>query len=271
MEQALFAPHVRWCDVVQGYVRKRKPDVLEKIDGVFSFIPADQKQGAWAWLPTITIGLLWVFVGATLPRAVSLLEPLPEAPALRWLRAIGCLYGVAVLAYMVKKIGAWPFASWTMLGWTLASVRYFAGALGFGQLQRVLLFPTLLANSATFVLWYAAILPGVMVMVPKHSRSIVVEKFVCSLFLFTVHGVNLPFSVADFAWQPVRLNEGDFWMGCVYSLLYLSFYHWVLDPLGAHLYFILTPRKWWGALVYIGILLLGAGCLSAYNRVFAQL
>ena len=34
-------------------------------------------------------------------------------------------------------------------------------------------------------------------------------------------------------------------VGLVYAVCYLIFYILVLDYIGAHLYFILSPRKWW--------------------------
>jgi len=176
-------------------------------------------------------------------------------------------YGVSVLGYMFKKHGPWPLATWTMLGWTVATVRHLAGALGFGYIQRILTFPSLLANSVTFILWYTLILPGVLVMTPKHNRSRVMNRMVYSLFMFTVHGINLPFSAVDFAWQPTALNDFDLWAGLVYGLLYIFFYLAILDPLGAHLYFILSPRKWWGAGTYLGILALGIGVFKACNGV----
>merc|ERR1712113_150014 len=135
-------------------------------------------------------------------------------------------------------------ASWTMLGWTAATMRDLAGALAFGSIQRILTFPSLLANSVTFFLWYSLILPGLLIMTPKHHRGRVMNRFVYSLFMCTVHGINLPFSMIDFAWQPTALNDFDLWAGVAYGLLYIAFYLSTLDPLGAHLYFIISPRKW---------------------------
>merc|ERR1712008_617397 len=102
-------------------------------------------------------------------------------------------------------------------------------------------------------------------MTPKHHRGKVMSRMVYSLFMCTVHGINLPFSAVDFAWQPLVLDDFDLWAGFVYGLLYISFYLSVLDALGAHLYFILSPRKWWGAATYLGILALGIGIFKACN------
>lgn len=103
---------------------------------------------------------------------------------------------------------------------------------------------------------------------PQKRRRLLLKNFLFTWFMITVHGVNLPFSLADFAWQPVSLDEFDLWSGLVYGLLYLSFYLLILDPIGAHLYFILSPRKWWGAIVYLGIALIGFGISKGCNMAF---
>lgn len=266
MGEVISKPHTLWAEVLRRRVRKSRPDLLEWLDRIFKFVPSPLRRGPWSWAPTISLASLMLASGAILPYALSQYEPYPAAESLRARRASAFLYGASVLGYMGTKYGMYPMASWTMLGWTLATLRYLAGAIGLLHLQRVLTFPSLLANFVTFLVWYSAIIPGIAFLMPKHHRGRLLRDMVFSLFMFTVHGINLPFSLADFAWQPIQLNAFDLWSGSIYGLVYITFYLLLLDPVGAHLYYILSPRKWWGAVVHVAIFSLGLGIFKYCNR-----
>eukprot|EP00932_Pfiesteria_piscicida_P022341 SRR837773.910.p2 GENE.SRR837773.910~~SRR837773.910.p2 ORF type:complete len:234 (-),score=36.59 SRR837773.910:20-652(-) len=198
-------------------------------------------------------------------------EPLAWAPDLVWQRLCAFSFGMFVLWRMLARNGPWPFASWTMLGWTCTTVRYLCGALGFTSVQRVLTFPSLLANTVTVLVWYLAIVPGILVVSTKDRRKQFINNMIFSWFLFTVHGINFPFSLADWYLQPFALGIFDLWAGFAYGLVYITFYLGVLDPSGIHFYFILSPRKWWGALTYASIVSLGVGVWLAVNHMEASL
>lgn len=239
---------------MQRFVEKVRPGSLKDIATFFGWIPADLRTGPWALPPLLVFACSWVMVTLAFPRAWKSFEPVPEATELRQLRFAFFAYGTLVLAWMFKRVGWWPMISWTMAGWNLAVLRFLLGALELRGLQRLCTFPALLANTVTVTLWYCAIVPGLACMRPKGQRLEAAKGWVLDPLLFTVHGLNLPYAILDWYWQPVRLTFFDLWAGTVYGLLYLSWYLFVLDPVGLHLYFILSPRKWWGAAVYLSII-----------------
>mmetsp|Transcript_99710 Transcript_99710/g.321226 ORF Transcript_99710/g.321226 Transcript_99710/m.321226 type:complete len:285 (+) Transcript_99710:109-963(+) len=256
---------------LQHHVESRRPGALKQLEGVFGFIPQELREGPWAWAPTLVVAALAQGIFASAPSATAAFAALPEAPGLAGRRLGGFGFGAAVLLYMLRKWGSWPMVSWTMLGWTCTTMRYLAGGLGYTSLQRALTFPSLFANSVTVLVWYLGVVPGILVITPKGKRRKAFNNMIMSWFLFLVHGMNFPFSFADWYVQPVRLDLFDLWAGFAYGLLYITFYLAVLDPIGVHLYFILSPRKWWGALVYAGIVLLGASIWAAVNALEARL
>lgn len=252
-------------------LEKTWPGAAKHLEGIFGFIPHDIREGPWAWAPTLAIGMLANGVLMASPHALAEFEPLPWAPDLVLPRLGGFALGIFVLWRMLAENGPWPFASWTMLGWTCTTMRYLFGALGMASAQRALTFPSLLANSVTVLVWYIAIVPSILVFSPKERRKRFVNEMLTSWFLATVHGFNLPFSIADWYMQPLPLGIFDLWAGFFYGLLYIIFYLGVLDPSGVHFYFILSPRKWWGALTYASILSLAVGIWHAVNQVEVRL
>lgn len=248
---------VPWRSALHRFVEKQKPGTILELEKGFSWIPVDIRIGPWAWGPTLVYGAILGGLALTLPQALASFDPLPDSRDLRAPR-FGCfLFGIGILAVMVKHAGCGPFASWTILGWTAATLRYLAGALELRTLHRALMFPPIMANTVTVVLWYLAVLPGITYYAEKGKRWETWSGWVFKPFLMTVHGLNLPFALLDFYMQPMVLNTFDVWAGMTYGIAYLTFYLSILDPLGIHFYFILSPRKWWGAVVYLGILAFG--------------
>jgi len=273
--RALWSKHhamsQAWGSALRGLVEARRPGTGKFLEGVFGHIPLELRRGPWAWSPILAlIGLAATAVSAARMAAESF-EPMPAAEALRSVRLAGFLFGSLVLVYMFGRIGSWPMVSWTMLGWSVTTLRCLAGGLGFWTLQRILTFPSLLANTVTVVVWYLVIVPGILAMTPTPKRWAALKRMVFTLFLIIVHGINWVFCFVDWYVQPVRLDLFDLWAGLVYGLLYIAFYLLVLDPLGIHLYFILSPRKWWGGATYVGIMLLKFAIWWTFNSLESRI
>lgn len=260
-----------WSQMLRQRAIMAWPEHVARLDSTFKFLPQEFRVGPWSSATSFVLASLSGLTAAAGPQALRSFEPLAETEELQARRWLGFLFGVSVLGCLVKRNGVWPLATWTMLGWTTATLRYLAGALGLGGVQRVLTFPSICANCLTFLLWYFVMLPGILILAPTGQTQHYFKTMVMSLLMFTVHGINLPFSLADWYMQPMRLTFFDLWAGIVYTLAYGVWYLFILDPLGAHLYFIFTPRRWWSTVVYVGILLLTYFIWIGINNLEAQL
>lgn len=238
---------------------KLRKDFEPKLQTTFAWLHPDFKHGPWVWPPVVFVVVMALAIFAATPAALSAYMPMPAGDARWWLPGLRFslfVVGTAVSSIMVRYMGVWPMCSWTMCGWNLCTLRYLFGALGWATAQRVLTFPSILTNVVTVLVWYVAILPGILTMTPKgEKRKWVLQHLVFSPMLLVVHGFNLPFALGDYFADKVKLTSFDLWVGLMYSMLYLCFYLFVLDYVGAHFYFILSPRKKWAACSYA--LLLG--------------
>jgi len=228
--------------------------VAKQTENFFRFVPKELRVGPWSWFPLITLIAIFLVAAILAVPALQGYQPMEKSSDFHfWCRLVGWLYGMGVMVYMVKYVGVWPMVSWTVMGWMVTTLRYGAGTLGLVGLQRVLTFPSLMTNTVTVLIWYTVLVPGIILMSPKKARNKILNDWVFDWFLATIHGVNWPFCILDWYFQPIPLNLFDLWVSALYCVAYISFYLGVLDPAGVHLYFILSPRKWWGSLVYIGI------------------
>jgi len=260
-----------WANMLQRRVEKSRPGTRKQLEKFFHWVPADLLVGPWSWSGTLVYSSLSASVLCSLPWAAGQFAPAAAAEELRGVRFAGFVFGMLPLTWMCRKHGPGPLISWTMLGWTIATLRYLAGALAWRGVQRVLCAPALIANTVTLLVWYLAILPGMTLQQPRAKRWKFCTGWIFNPFLFIVHGINFPFAVLDWYIQPERLELFDLWCGLFYSMIYMTFYLFVLDQIGAPLYFILSPRKWWSGPLYIGMLTFGCGILYVFNAWEARL
>lgn len=254
-----------WSRFLKQEAEKRRPGTTKELNEFFAWMPEHLRMGPWAWAPTVVLTLFMAGLVFACPAAMESYRPMPEAKEVWNYRAVGMIYGLAVASWVVAKDGPWPLASWTILGWVCATTRYTAGVLGFAHLQRVLTFPALMSNTVTLVVWYTVLVPGIAISAESGKKFKAVKDWVLPPLLITVHGINFPFCVYDWYLQPFRLEFFDLWVGGVYCAVYILFYLLVLDQLGLFFYFILSPRAWWGAGVYAGIVAFTYAIFLAFN------
>eukprot|EP00746_Dinoflagellata_sp_MGD_P026344 gnl/MRDRNA2_/MRDRNA2_162078_c0_seq1.p1 gnl/MRDRNA2_/MRDRNA2_162078_c0~~gnl/MRDRNA2_/MRDRNA2_162078_c0_seq1.p1 ORF type:complete len:292 (+),score=16.97 gnl/MRDRNA2_/MRDRNA2_162078_c0_seq1:68-943(+) len=246
---------------VRPWVSQDLEKLRVKMEPVFFFVPLDLKEGPWSLSCIMFLVIVGGLVLATAPYAALKISALPEARSgmvsdIATARFASGILGLSLLGWMWKKYGWWPALTWTMLGWEIATLRYLSGALGLRALQRVLTFPSLLVNTITVVVWHAAMVPAMVYLLTKSTgKQASFLPLVCSPLLLTVHVFNMPWAYIDWYIQPVKITFFDLWVGMVLALSYLGFYLAVLENLGVHFYVILSPRKWWGSIVYSVILL----------------
>lgn len=262
------------CPLINAFrdVRPWISEDVEKLriqlDPVFFFVPRDVREGPWAISSIVFVVGAGGLVLASAPYAATKISPLPEPRSdvigdVVMARFASGIFGLGVLWHMWRRLGWWPVMSWTMLGWEVANLRYLCGAFGFQTLQRVLTFPSLLVNIITVVVWHVAMVPAMAFLLTQSTgQRTKILPFICSPLLLTVHVFNMPWAYIDWYVQPVKLTFFDLWLGIAFSLSYLAFYLLVLENIGCHWYFILSPRKWWGSTVYSTILLLVFGIWS---------
>mmetsp|Transcript_121020 Transcript_121020/g.270466 ORF Transcript_121020/g.270466 Transcript_121020/m.270466 type:complete len:312 (+) Transcript_121020:130-1065(+) len=184
---------------------------------------------------------------------VSVLPP----RALQAVRAIGALWGMSLLAVVVRAFGPWPLVTFTMQSWTMMTTRYVLGAIAPAEsreaivprwrraairLNEALRFPCLAQNSITLVVWWLALVPLMFTFMKDAKRRSNFWKFNARPVLFNVHVMNLPLAALDHFLNPRRLLPSDLWVGIASGVAYVSFYQAFLDRSGLQLYIILSPR-----------------------------
>uniref|UniRef100_A0A7S0B6U5 Uncharacterized protein n=1 Tax=Pyrodinium bahamense TaxID=73915 RepID=A0A7S0B6U5_9DINO len=164
-------------------------------------------------------------------------------------------YCGGVNVFVGRKMGWWPFLSYTMVAYVLLMLRLASSALGALQLAEALRFPVLAMAWVTTTVWWLVLVPLLSAFMPggKGARQRFL-RFNCSFFLVNVHLLNLPLAMYDHrsTWRP--LVFWDLWASFVFALIYLLLYLFVLDANGMHFYIILSPRPWWCFLVYAAII-----------------
>ena len=204
----------------QAAREKLRQDLEPKLAPFFDWMHSDLKKGPLSMVPIAFLGAIIVAVVTTAGAAVASYEDMPNMPEGFWwlqpARAASFLFGAAVSGCTIRAMGVWPMLSWTLSGWNVCTLRYLMGALNFQTAQRVLTFPSMMANTVTVLVWYSAVVPGVLILAArgsKEKRAELLNQLVWSPYFFLVHGFNLPWALGDWYVQPVRLSGFDLWVG----------------------------------------------------------
>lgn len=203
-----------------------------------------------------------------IPIGVSSVIDDPEI--LKQVKLSGAIFGLSVLALMLKTVGYFPLVSYTMLSWNLTTFRFLFGYLAlaynsktFKGFEEAMRFPSLVQNSITFIVWWFVLVPVIstfLYLKAKKARDSSLRELKAFLvwnfspFLMTVHGINLPFAFLGHLIQPRELHVGDLYYSFVSALVYLTFYLAVLDRMKLPLYIILSPRSYAGPASYLAIM-----------------
>jgi len=177
-------------------------------------------------------------------------------------------YQVAAFAWMVyimytilySPLGSAVWMTYTIQSWTLMTVRHglcvlapwSRWALNVAEWIR---FPVACSATITFTVWNVAIMPVIYFYAcstPLQKRNFL--KFAFSFTLNNIHILNIVLcclNCGTWANPPRRLEYMDFYVAMISMLLYMSWYLFVLDRLGVHLYPIFSPRT--GAAVVITV------------------
>lgn len=224
----------------------------------FKHIPKFLTEGAWSPVSyaflLFAIGLI-IYTTNEAMATKPIFNPSPEIDeGDGWWRFIISFYGIIIIIYIVNQAGFWPMYSFTMMSWTIFTLRYFFSALyhlDFGislffVISEALRFPSLVCNSITVSIWWIILVPAIYTILyykmgKKHSIAFM--KWNASPFLINVHLLNLPLCAMDHWMYPRLLTMFDLWMGIIFAICYVSFYLFVMDPWGLHFYHvILSPR-----------------------------
>lgn len=202
---------------------------------------------------------------------------------LKLIKLVASIYGLSVMGLMIKYIGFFPFASYTIVSWNLTTFRFLFGFLAlqfksemFHSLSETLRFPSMVQNTVTFFIWWfvlAPIISAFIYMKNRKSKEKAIKEVLgfvnwnFSPFLLTVHGLNLPFAFLGHLIEPRALQSTDLYFGISSAAFYLAFYLGVLDRNGVPLYIILSPRSIVGPISYISLLSLYVYIHSSINSV----
>mmetsp|Transcript_32440 Transcript_32440/g.51990 ORF Transcript_32440/g.51990 Transcript_32440/m.51990 type:complete len:276 (-) Transcript_32440:18-845(-) len=250
---------------------KPKKPVLAGGSGAFEQLPAFLRYGPWS--PVAYLFLISA-IALILYKANDALSNIPSFNATPandegdgWWRFGIFLYGIAIIYYIIKSVGMWPLYSFTMMSWTLFTLRYLFSSLHhsdfgisyFYLLSEALRFPALVCNSITITVWWIVLVPAIYLFIRckgkdktlARSNSRQFLKWNFSPMLLNIHLLNLPLSAMDHMLYPRMLTSFDLWMGLIVAISYVLFYLFYLDPLGLHFYHvILSPRPHWCFLPY---------------------
>jgi len=226
----------------------------------FSLFPEFLRVGPWSVSAYATLGLLtlWLLACAGTAweshKATLALEM--EAPtSLRLAQLVLAAYAIFVNVHAYQKAGWYPFASYTMAGYVLLTLRFALGGLGATWLSEPLRLPALTMALVTTSVWWLVLVPIFLVMFPAGSgKRKKFMEFNFTFFLVNVHLLNTPLALFDH-WSTARpLVFADLWLAVLLAFLYCLFYLLVLDARGFHFYIILSPRPWWCCFVYAAII-----------------
>jgi hypothetical protein len=254
--------------------------------GPFQQLPEWMHVGAWsptAYVFFAAVGLL-LFAAATRALdetqraamsdvvAMAASETAAKDSAALVLRSLGGLWGVVILLGMLKEVGWWPLVSYTMISWSLLSLRLLSAAaapfIGFAAWAAELLrFTALLQTTIVVAVWWLVIVPLLVFMEHDQHKRKMFMKWNCSFALINVHLLNLPVAAIDFLYNPRTVTLMDVWIVFMAAFVYVVFYTCFLDRRGIFLYFMFTPRTHWCWLVYTMMLAVMGGVLWGWARI----
>jgi len=191
-------------------------------------------------------------------------------PSIFYTRLFLAFWTLGILVYMVVLIGVWPFASYTMISWTLLTVRNLSILFGWFNVATVLRFPSLVQNTVTVTIWWLVLVPLIYYMTSPEQRE-GFTKWNGGFFLVNVHLLNLFIATLDCYLAPRILTMADLWISVLVAFIYLMFYLLILDPKGLHFYVILSPRTHLCMVVHAVVLGLYYGLFCLWNIISVKM
>jgi hypothetical protein len=127
-------------------------------------------------------------------------------------------------------------------------------------------------NGVTFIVWWAVLFPGGMLLLRGRARAGFL-KMQREWGMVNIHGLNLALAVVQGllvlpygSERAEPLCFFDLWIAVACAVAYLVFYIAYLEPSGAHLYIILSPRTPLALPVYALLLSSIVSLWLAFNR-----
>ena len=271
---------------VEGPHPAQKPgDKFVAPVGPWSELPEWCHIGAWSPAATVFFTATFALLCVTSPTSLgetqremmaATVAELAAASDFSWtsvvLRAVAGGYGLLLLGGMLKKIGWWPIITYTMISWTLLSLRLlFAAAAPFSTAAawgaELIRYIALLQTTVVVIVWWLLIVPAILLLEKNHAKRNEFWKWNWSFALINVHCLNLPVAAVDFLNAPRAFMLIDLWIVGAVTLAYVLFYTAVLDRKGIFLYFMFTPRTHWCCVVYAAALVLMGAILWAWVAI----
>ena len=193
-------------------------------------------------------------------------------PSLQLYQFIGGIYCLFVLSWIFYRVGFGPLVSYTVISFSILSLRLLSVSLSpysshLLRLSHLLRFPSLIGNTVTFFVWWVVLVPLVYYLLDAEAK----RKFTAfnkTFTLINVHCVNFLLASGDFFTSGVRLSHFDLYLGFLFGFMYVLFYLFFLDSRGLHLYIIFTPRTPWVVLSYTFMLSFYYLAFRFYNYHF---
>jgi hypothetical protein len=163
------------------------------------------------------------------------------------------VHTATVLFHVYSGFGAWVGVSFTMTSFALITTHCLGAALSpwsaaAAAVARALRFPMLAFNGVTFCVWWGVLFPGGTFLLRGRARAGFV-KMQREWGMVNIHGLNLALAVVQGllvlphgAERAEPFGFFDLWIAVACAVAYLFFYIAYLEPSGAHLYIILSPR-----------------------------
>ena len=129
----------------------------------FSKLPRFLREGPWSPVAYVVIAAYALALAWSLPRvfpggfvaddgiaerAAAGGGPVP-ATVRGAVEGAGALWCVGVIVWMVKVVGWWPFCTYTMISWTLLTLRYISSAVGLTSFASIIRFPAMCMCAVT--------------------------------------------------------------------------------------------------------------------------
>ncbi|ETO24554.1 hypothetical protein RFI_12599 [Reticulomyxa filosa] len=236
-------------------------------------VPKFLRHGPWSPLAylflAVMVGYLLFKFSHAYEDFLSNVDPridLLESSGIWWRAAIG-VYGIVIIILVCHYVGIWPMASFTMMSWSLFTLRYLLGVAyvcyptvhhtyyGYELLR----FPALLCNSMTVSIWWLILVPLLVFHMKRtHPHAITpFFKFNRSFVMINIHILNLPLSALDHIVSSRKLIYFDLWIALCIGIIYVCIYLFIMEPKGMHFYHVvLSPRPHWCVLWYTALIAL---------------
>lgn len=224
--------------------------------GHFDYIPEIFRVGPWhlaakCYLFVLCYWILWNMVEcyANPPPTTAYLYH--DTDTWQWKGNAAGFVWTLYIAYGVTRseIGPAAWISYTLQSWTLIVARYGLSTMvpffpALAPLNEYLRFPMLLQMTVTFCIWNFLLFPALLSQMKTPAKRQGFITFCFGFLVFQLHFVNLPLAAVSGIWgSPVRaLTKVDFCVALGFALQYMLFYLLIMDRLGAHFYFIFSPR-----------------------------